>query len=185
VTVESSDVRRLDADDDASPALPPDARVFEEVDVSVSQLAEVAPFLVPMEALRSVGYSLVGDSARLVLDAAHERGYATLLFAKPDERGRAESVASLHVGNYLSRWMARRRTLAAERGEKVDVGGARASYLDRKTLWSEPTGAERLPALADLVWENDGVFHVITTEGVAREELIALGTALLQPGSRS
>jgi len=178
VTVESSDVRRLDPDDDAAPALPADARVFEEVEFPIPQLTEVAPFRVPVDAARSMGYELVGDSARLVLDAARERGYATLLLAKPDERGRAEGVVTLRVGNYLSRWMARRRTLATERGERVDESGVRANYLDRRTLWKASEGAEGLPALADLVWEKDGIFHVIAAEGVTREDLIALGAAL-------
>lgn len=179
VTVESSDVRRLDPDDDAAPALPADARVFEEVEFPIPQLTEVAPFRVPVDAARSMGYELVGDSARLVLDAARERGYATLLLAKPDERGRAEGVVTLRVGNYLSRWMARRRTLATERGERVDESGVRANYLDRRTLWKASEGAEGLPALADLVWEKDGIFHVIAAEGVTREDLIALGAALI------
>jgi hypothetical protein len=179
IVVEYSDVSDPATGETTSPpGLPPGTRVFEETEVAGDQVQQMLPFRIRADVLRERGYELSDNLARVVLDETHEWGYAILVYVKPDDRGRPESVVSLRVGNYVSRLMARRRTLAGERGETVDVGGAAARCLDRRALLGAHPDARHLPALVDLVWERDAVFWVVTGEAVPQEELLPLAAAL-------
>jgi hypothetical protein len=179
ITIEYADVRELDVNESAfTPTLLAGTRIFEETLVTESELEGSAPFSIPVDALRRHGFVLADHNVRLVLDAARERGYATLFCVREDESGEAASAAVVRVGNYVSRLMARRRTMVGEHGESIDVNGQPARYLDRRLLWKEgPPGLE-LPALADLVWECHGVFWVLTSEGLPKEDLLALARTL-------
>jgi hypothetical protein len=180
ITIEYSDVRELDLDESAfTPPLPAGTRIFEETLVAESGLEAAVPFSIPVDALRRHEFVLADRNVRWVLDAARERGYATLFCVQEDEN--SEEVASavvVRVGNYVSRLMARRRTMAGEHGESVDVNGQSARYLDRRLLWKEGPPSVELPVLADLVWERNGVFWVLTSEGLRKEDLLALAQAL-------
>jgi len=179
ITIEYADVRELDVSESAfTPTLPAGTRIFEETLVAESELEVALPFSVPVDALRRHGFVLADHSVRLVLDAARERGYATLFCIREDENEEATSAVVVRVGNYVSRLMARRRTMVGEHGESVDLNGQPARYLDRRLLWKEEPPGLELPALADLVCERHGVFWVLTSEGLPKEDLLELARTL-------
>ena len=179
ITIEYAEVHELDLDESAfTPALPSGTRIFEETLVAESELGVAVPFPLPADALRRCGYVLTDHSVRLVLDATRERGYATLFCVRVDENEEATSAVVVRVGNYVSRLMARRRTTVGEHGESVDLDGQPARYLDRRLLWKDRSPAIEMPALADLAWERQGTFWVLTSEGLAREDLLALARNL-------
>jgi outer membrane lipoprotein-sorting protein len=179
ITIEYTDVRELDLDASTfTPTLPAGTRVFEETLVAESELEAALPFLLPVAALRRYGYVLADHRVRLVLDATRERGYATLFCTQEDESKEPTSAIVVRVGNYVSRLMARRRTMAGEHGESVDLGGQPARYLDHRFLWKEGPPDIEVPALADLVWEDNGTFWVLTGEGLAKESLLELARTL-------
>jgi len=179
ITIEYTDVRELDLDESAfTPTLSVGTRIFEETLVDESELEGSAPFSIPVDALRQRGYALADHSVRLVLDATRERGYATLFCLRADDNKEVTGAVVVRVGNYVSRWMARRRTTVGEHGESVGLGGQPARYLDRRLLWKEGPPDIEMPVLADLVWERNGVFWVLTSERLAKEDLLELARTL-------
>ena len=179
ITIEYTDVRELDLDESAfTPTLPAGTRIFEETLVDESELEAALPFSLSVDTLRQRGYTLADHSVRLALDATRERGYATLFCLRADENNEITSAVVVRVGNYVSRLMARRRTMVGEHGESVDLGGQPARYLDRRLLWKEGPPDIEMPVLADLVWERDGVFWVLTSERLAKEDLLELARTL-------
>jgi hypothetical protein len=179
VTIEYTDVRELDLDEAAfAPSFPAGTRLFEETLVAEGELGGSLPFPLPFDALRQRGYELVGPRLLLVLDAARERGFATVICVKAGEDGEGRSAIVLRVGNYVSRHMARRRGFAAERGELTEVGGRPARYVDRRLALADLPASAEVPSLADLTWEFSGVFWVLTGEALGKEDLLALASTL-------
>lgn len=94
----------------------------------------------------------------------------------------------VRVGNFVSRLMARRRAAAGDQGEAVDLAGRAARLLDRRRLLVPPPAASDagppdvealgLPLLADLAWEQDGIFWVLSAEGLSRDDLLDAGRVL-------
>ncbi len=180
ITIEYTDVDEAEQDENAfTPAFPAGARLFEETLAAESELAQTLPFPLPLDALRQRGYVPAGPRIRLVLDAARERGYAAVVYVKPGEDARRESAVVVRVGNYVSRLMARRRRLAAERGEPVDVGTSSARFLSRRLALPDLPADAPMPPLADLTWERDGVFWVLTAEAVSKEDMLALARSMI------
>ncbi len=180
ITVEYADVRALEVSESTfAPALPAGTRLFSETLLALADLASSIPFPLPTAALEEQGFRLVDDRALVVLDAARQRGYVTLVCARPGDDAGAESVVVLRVGNYVSRLMARRRTMAGERGESIEVAGQPARYYDHRVAWGDHPAAAELPLPADLVWERDGLFWVVTSEGLSKEALVALAGAFV------
>jgi len=74
--------------------------------------------------------------------------------------------------------MARRRTLAAEQGEALDIRGHEARYVDRRALLGSDAATHDLPLLADVTWEHEGVFWVLSGERLLKDELVAAASDL-------
>jgi outer membrane lipoprotein-sorting protein len=179
IVIEYTDVRAFEVAESAFPPPPPAGmRLFSETLLAPTDLALSVPFPLPIAAIEEQGFRLVDDRAVAVLDASRERGYVTLVCARADHEGDAESLFVLRIGNYVSRLMARRRTMAGERGEAVEVAGQPARYHDHRTAWKDHPAAAELPLPADLVWERGGLFWVATAEGLTKEALVALASAL-------
>ncbi len=178
VTIEYAGVRLGEIDEAAFAPTPPDGtRVFTEDHVSTDETADL-PFPLPMNVLAARGFQVVNHRAGVVLDAARERGYATLVLRLPSDTGRDDGTLVLRVGNYTSRLMARRRTLAAEQGEAVDIRGHEARYVDRRALLGSDAATHDLPLLADVTWEHEGVFWVLSGERLLKDELVAAASDL-------
>lgn len=178
VTIEYSDVRLGEIDEATfAPAPPVGARVFTEELVAPDR-SDALPFPLPIGALATHGFDAIDDRAAVVLDAARERGYATVAFHRAADDERTEAVLVVRVGNYVSRLMARRRTMAGERGEVLDLRGGSARYVDRRALLGADAAARGVPLLADLVWERDGVFWVVSGEALTREALLSIASDL-------
>lgn len=179
VTVEYGDIRRAaDGESGPLPEAPAGARLFEERYVNVEDAAQLGPISLPLATLRELGLEPADGMARVTLDEPSERGHVALVLVQEDEQGHAEGTISLWMGNYVSRRMARRRILAGERGEAVDLGGSTARFFDRRSLWGDHPDASRLPDIADIAWDRDGLFYVLTAEGLQRERLLAVAAAL-------
>jgi len=179
ITIEYSDVRTLGPTDvPFPPALPADVREFRESALPPDEAAATAPFPLPFAALRQSGYEIVEDRVRLVLDSAHSRGYAVLPCAKLDAHGRAEAVAVVRLGNYLSRLMARRRAVAGDRGEPAAIGDLSARYFDHRTAWTSEIPPDEMPFLSDLFWEREGRYWMLSGDGLDKDSLLALASAL-------
>lgn len=170
---------RLNRAEETAFAPPVDARVFREEVVAADRLAERLPSRVSLERIGEAGYRIYGSRASLTSNEAADRGYATFALAPSTPEGQApETVVSVRTGNYLSRNMARRRTLLAEGGEAVSLDGLPARLLDRTALVRDelPEGVER--DLLELGWERDGVFWFLLGEGLGRPALLDLARAL-------
>lgn len=179
IAIEYAGVRERDLDESVfTPSLPAGTRVFEESLVKEGEIGSSVPFPVPLDALCERGYELAGPRIHLVLDAARERGYATLVLAKRATEGqRQRDAVVLRVGNYLSRYMVRRRSFAAEHGEPVDLSGRSARYVSRRLALPDLPESVGAPALADLTWESGGVFWVLTAESLTQEDLLTLASS--------
>ncbi len=187
VTIDYADVR-FAAPDDAvfAPTFPDGVRVFTEERLALDAAASL-PFPLPLDALRACGFAPDLAVAVATVDGDRERGYATLAFRKTTDDGR-EGILVVRVGNFVSRLMARRRAAAGDHGESVDLAGRTARFLDRRRLLvPPPTSGDAvapdvetlgLPLLADLAWEHDGVFWVLASEGLHRDELLDAGRAI-------
>lgn len=178
VTIEYTDVRLGEIDEATfSPTPPVGTHVLAEDHVPLDEAANL-PFPLPTSVLAARGFQPVDDRAAIVLDSARERGYATLVLRLPGDAGRDEGALVLRVGNYISRLTARRRTLAAERGEAIAVRGHEARYVDRRTLLGSDAATRNLPLLADVTWEHAGVFWVLSGERLSKDDLVAVASDL-------
>lgn len=178
VMIEYADIRFGEIDEAIFAPVPPaGTRMFTENLIPHDEVAEL-PFPLSIRALVARGFQPVDDRATVVLDTGRERGYATLVLRLPGDGGRTEKALVLRVGNYISRLMARRRTLAAEQGEAVDVRGHEARYIDRRALFGSDAAARNLPLLADVTWEHAGVFWVLSSEALSKDELVAAASDL-------
>jgi hypothetical protein len=179
ITIDYADVRPVEPSESAfAPTWPTNTRVFTESLLEPGDASRVVPFPLPIEVLEQRGAQLVDGRVLVVLDAAHERGYAALFCILADGGDKEERALVLRVGNYVSRLMARRRTMAGEHGEIVEVRGRPARYFDHRTAWGADAAVAEVPLPADLVWEHEGVFWVLTGEGMTKEELLAVADAM-------
>ncbi len=179
ITIEYADVHAVEISESAfTPALSAGTRVFTESLLEPGDAPRLVPFPLPIDVLEQRGYPLIDGRALVVLDAARERGHATLFCSVASGDREEESALVVRVGNYVSRLMARRRTMAGERGELVEVRGQPARYFDHRTAWATDAAVAEVPLPADLVWEREGLFWVLTGEGLTREELLAVADAL-------
>ena len=179
ITIDYTDMRPVELSESAfTPTWSAGTRVFTESLLEPGDASSVVPFPLPIDALEQRGVRLIDGRVLAVLDAAHERGYATLFCSVARGDGEEERALVLRVGNYVSRLMARRRTMAGERGEIVEVRGRPARYFDHRTAWGADAAIDEVPLPTDLVWEHEGLFWVLTGEGMTKEELLAVADAL-------
>jgi len=181
VTVEYRNPR-LEAPDPARFTFTPSetARIFEEQSVTQEMLSERLPFRFPLEPLSDLGYGLHRGRATLARNRSGDRAYALLTLTPTQDEGssNSERALSLRIGNYLSRNMGRRRALLAEKGESVDLQSVKARLLDRSALLADelPQSLDRM--ILEVGWERDGVHAFLLGDGVDREELLKIASAL-------
>ena len=162
-----------------APATPDDAKLFEETFVSSADLASVLPIPLGFDMLAAGGFETI-EPCSAVVDRTRERGYAVVALGR---RGTEEApdgaLLTLRAGNYLSRHMARRRALIAERGEECLLAARSARFLARRLLFDkEGTPAPAVAFLLDVSWEREGAFTILTADGLSRDELLELASRL-------
>lgn len=176
VTIRYSNPRLGEPGADAfAPATPGDTRLLEEAFVRTADLPNLLPFPVRLAPLVAAGFEIL-EPCSAVVDSSRERGYVAVgLGRRGTDEAPDGAFLTLRVGNYLSRHMARRRALVSERGEELPIGERTARFLDRRVLFDK-NGAPP-PSLAFLLegsWEQDGVFTILTADGIPKSELIDL-----------
>ena len=179
IEVEYSDVRI--EPDDVSPFEPRATdRILRERSVPIDDVPGAAPFAVPIEPLAARGFSVIGGRAILTVDDQGERGFATVACERLGTEDEAEGDErrpglTLHVGNYLSRRMARRRVAASEEGEALEGTDPALRILDRAPRWQNlvPQAVAATPPI-DASWEHDGVFWDLAGMGIDQDELVEI-----------
>lgn len=182
VTVEYTDVR-LDPPEPGQFEHAPqsDTRVFVETPVSSDELRDRLPFPFDVERLTRDGQPPIDGRAVATVDEDHGRGYAIIpLAVDPAPEGPRRS-ATLLIGNFLSRNMARRRVALAEKGEPLLLGDEEARILDRRADWSERFPQMPAAPLFEVLWEVEGVYTFLVMEGYERDE--AVQTAMRLTGA--
>ena len=180
ITVEYSDVRLQAPGSDLFEHAPQDDdRIFVEAAISSDALHDGLPFPFDPDRLSQAGYPPGDGQAYATIDHDNERGYAVIpLATEPTSEGRRRS-ATLLVGNFLSRNMARRRMALAEKGEPLLPGGAEAQILDRRAAWSEQFGQMAPAPFFEVLWESDGVYSFLVTEGFERDDVVKIAEHLI------
>ena len=187
ITVEYSDVR-LDAPapDRFEHTPQEDTRVFVETAMPSNELPDVLPFPLDLDRLSQAGHSPIDGRATATIDQANERGYAVIPLSINSVPEGSHRSATLLIGNFLSRNMARRRIAIAEHGEPLPIGGLDARLFDRRAEWSDRFGAMAPASLFEVGWETDGVYSFLVAEGFEREDVITIAEQLTcSPSSSS
>jgi len=186
VTVEYSNVILNKVDEARFSFSPSDnVRAFREELVSTDTLEEVLPFSVPLTVFEQHGgYTLHGDRVPVVLDDGKGRGYAlfTLGAAQQQDAQNDEPLGStltVRVGNYLSRNMSRRRAMLSDQGEEIVIDPVSARLLDRGALVKDQLPTEAQRQIIEVGWEQDGTYWFLLGEGLDKDALIELVTAVV------
>lgn len=180
VTVSYSDVRLEAPAPDLFSYTPQDnERVFTESTVLNDALADTLPFPFDPDRLSQDGQPPIDGQATVTIDESNERGYAVIpLTTEPTPNG-PRRTATLLVGNFLSRNMARRRVAVVEKGDSLFLGEQEARILDRRAAWSEQFG-QMVPApFFEVLWEADGIHSFLLTEGFEREDVVTIAERLI------
>lgn|GEM_PF-471242 len=180
IAVRYTDVRLGVPDVDAFvPALAKDVPLFEETFPAFSNLAAELPVPLRLDALLTRGFEPL-DPCSLVVDGPRQRGYATVLLARRGlDEATGDAFLTVRIGNYVSRHMARRRAIISERGEELPLGEHTGRFLDRSVLWDGNRPAPPpAPFPLELSWEQDGIFTILTAEGLTKTELALLAAEL-------
>ncbi len=146
-------------------------RTFRESFPPSDKIAYVVPFDLDLEGLMT-GEPGATSSASVVVDDRNERAYVTFHAALPRPAGMALYTA--WIGNFLSRAMARRRSIIAEHGDPLDLNGHKAIFLDRNVLWQKKYGQDTPRPMIEVSWEQDGVFLILSGERVAKDDLLSV-----------
>ncbi|MEW5826652.1 MAG: hypothetical protein AB1778_07450 [Candidatus Bipolaricaulota bacterium] len=165
--------------DSAAPLVPPDTtamRVFREVSVRSEDVPRAWPFRAEVGPLHDAGYELAEGAGWMAREDGAERGYAATVWLAPTERSAAS--LTLRVGNYLSREMARRRSLIADQGSAATFGTRPGRLLDRAALWPEGGLPPDAPHIVDATWENEGTFWILSGDGLDVPALVHLAASL-------
>ena len=184
VTVEYSDVRLEAPGPDLFEHTPQDDdRVFIEAVIPNGDLSEMLPFPFDPARLSQAGHPPVDGQATATIDQDNERGYAVIpLVTEPTSEGQRRS-ATLLVGNFLSRNMARRRVAVVEKGEPLVPGDAEARILDRRAAWSEQFGQMAPTPFFEVLWESAGVHSFLVAEGFERDDVVEIAEHLIVEAS--
>ena len=182
ITVEYSDVR-LDAPaPDLFEHSPQEGtRVFSEAAMPNSALRDALPFSWDPERLSQAGHPPIDGRATATIDQGNERGYAVIPLSVDSTPEGSHRSATLLIGNFLSRNMARRRITLAEKGEPLLLDDREARILDRRAAWSDRFGQMAPPTLFEVVWESDGVYSFLVAEGFEREDVVTIAEQLSCP----
>jgi len=175
VSIEYSNVRLEPPQANAFSIAPAEgSRVFREALVSTSEANDSLPFFLSLDALLERGYRPVERGGTVAVDPSHNRGYCAFVLATDDP----PRVLTLRAGNYLSRNMSRRRATIAQTGEATTVGAFDGRVLNRGNLWAQKTAGETARSLFEVSWADAEVFFFLLGDGIGRDELVELATAL-------
>jgi len=181
ITIEYTDVR-LGAPDPETFSFSPteETRVFLEEPLDREDPTGRLPFPLSIEPLSEAGFRLI-EGGTAAVDEKNGKGYCTLPFAKDGSAG--SSLVTLRAGNYLSRNMSRRKSLAAEKGKRIELAENEGWLLDRRSLLGLDLPGEKDHPLCEISWGRDGLFLFLIGDGVGEEELISLAESLDRAGS--
>lgn len=178
VVIEYENVREGIPDEAAfAPPDMPGMRVFRESATARGDIPAGWPFPADVEPLIKLGYRVAEGASWVGKEDDADRGYAFSTWLPPSETPRGTLM--LRVGNFLSRDMARRRAWIGEHGEEIELGSRTGRWLDRRSLWPEgaPVPAD-VPSILDVSWDADGVFWILSAEGIDAATLRDLATNL-------
>ena len=179
MTVEYSNVKLAAPDKEIFTVNPEqEDRVFIEESIDPSEFDEKLPFPCDPEAPSRAQHPPIAGRTVATIDEAHDRGYVLIPLSAAPTSDQQNRSASLLTGNYLSRNMARRRALLAEKGETVLLGDLEAKLLDRRADWAERFPHVTPAPLLELSWEEHGVYSLLLAEGFDRDEILTLAKAL-------
>lgn len=178
VVVDYEDVREGTPDEAAfAPPATPGMRVFRESATTGGDIPAGWPFPADVASLVDLGYRVAEGTSWLSKEDGADRGYAFSIWLPPSETPRG--TLTLRVGNFLSRDMARRRAWIAEHGEETTLGSRTGRWLDRHSLWPEETPAPAdVPNILEASWDADGVFWILSAEGIDAATLRELASNL-------
>ncbi|MBE0635705.1 hypothetical protein IH601_06900 [Candidatus Bipolaricaulota bacterium] len=185
IRVSYKDVRVLtSADCEHDFVSPPDARVFEEVEVRLQDLPERLPFAARLSGLSDHGFSVSESTVMLSIDADNKRAYATAAFSpsQPSEDTDAvETRLTVAFGNYVSCNMARRRAIFSERGVPATDETCPVTLLDRSALWEERfAGIDIKFAPVEAFFEKESVFWFLSGTGMGLDSIETIAAALFE-----
>lgn len=185
IRISYKDVVILKNTDSANPFSPPSsARVFEESRTSVEDLADLLPFSAPLAALSNHRFEADGKAVLLSIDTENKRAYATSHFSSANATAQEDAPAprlTLTFGNYVSRNMARRRTVFSELGKPASEGSLPLQFLDRREIWKQRfPGIDAQYAPVDAFFEKDSVFWFLSGTGMELDSMEALARDLFE-----
>jgi len=178
VVVTYNDVRLKAPDASAFSLTPPeDARVFHETFASLAELTASAPFPCNLDPLVQQGYRAVDGGGTITVDATHGRGYCVIVLAARQDN-QEPRLLTVRAGNYLSRNMSRRRAALSLQGEVAQIGPIEGRILDRGSQWAQEMPQEVDRKLFETTWSEDETFWFLSGDGLERETLLELSSAL-------
>jgi len=185
IRISYKNVRVLDNTEPANPFVPPtDARIFEESRGSIQDLAELAPFSMPLSPLLDHGFEAGEGAALLSIDAKNDRAYATAQLPAANDSAASDAPSAhltLTVGNYMSRNMARRRSTFSELGKPPTQDSLPLKLLDRSELWKQRLpGIDTQHAPVEAFFEKDDVLWFLSATGMELDSMEALARDLFQ-----
>ncbi|HHR85859.1 MAG TPA: hypothetical protein ENL23_05880 [Candidatus Acetothermia bacterium] len=155
-----------------------ETRVFSEEETRDKDLADTLPFTLDLERITQRGYKLHSDRITVTANEGRQRAYAFLSFEKAGSNSKRTSGLSLRVGNYLSPDMNRRRALLADNGEEVDLASITGRVIDREALLKDEIPESVRRSLLEIGWQKNEVYWFLLGEGIDREELIGIASAM-------
>lgn len=186
ITIQYKDILLTTPKDEAFEVSPSEhMKVFYEQEVSATELPEKLPFDIPIKILEDRGYKLRDKLALITASKKGDRVYSLLSLQTEDSNNKPPSGISLRVGNYLSPDMNRRRALLAASGQDIDLKGKQGKILDRGSLLKDhiPPSAQR--SLFEVSWQQDEVYWFMLAEGIEKETLTDIATAIASADNQS
>jgi len=186
ITIEYKDLLFTVPSDDLFSFTPSEeTRVFSEEEVRKDDLVDKLPFALPLDRITKHEYALHSDRAVITANRDRDRAYAVLSFERKRGDGKQTTGLSLRVGNYLSPDMNRRRALLADNGEEIDLGEARGRIIDRESLLKDEIPESVRRSLIELGWQQDEVYWFLLGEGVEKDALVSIASALSSLGEEA
>ena len=186
ITIEYKDLLFAVPSDDLFSFTPSEeTRIFTEQEVGRKHLAGKLPFALPLDQITDRGYELYNDRVTITANESGDRAYAFLSFEKEGSDGKQATGISLRVGNYLSPDMNRRRALLADNGEEIDLGEAKGRIIDRSALLKDEIPESVRRTLLEIGWQQDDVHWFLLGEGVDKDDLVGIATALVNGGEET
>lgn len=181
ITIDYNDLLPAVPDEDLFSFTPPEGvRVFHEEEVGEKGLEERLPFALSLDHFTKRGYELYDKRGTVTANVESDRAYVFLSFTQKKQNAEDKKTRSLslHVGNYLSLSMNRRRALLADSGEEIDLAGVRGKIIDRSALLGDEIPAAVRRQIHEISWQQGEVYWFLLGEQVDKDDLVGIATAL-------